>query len=94
MSALPSRHGRSMWRPNWMRSSPVSEHVGGDLLVGNLFVLAHDLHVERGKEILVLVTHDEQGLPQRAVGIGFDVDESVRTRRPRPAARCLPRRPA
>ena len=52
--------------------------VGGDFLVGNLFVLPHRLQGERGKEILVLVTHDEEGVAQRAVGIRIDINESVR----------------
>ena len=54
--------------------------VGGDFLVGNLFVLPHRLQGERGKEILVLVTHDEEGVAKRAVGIRIDINESVRRR--------------
>ena len=52
--------------------------VGGDFLVGNLFILPHRLQGERGKEILVLVTHDEERVAKRAVGIRIDINESVR----------------
>ena len=53
-------------------------NVGGDFLVRNLFVLPHRLQRQRGKEILVLVTHDEERMAERAVGVRIDVNESVR----------------
>ena len=52
--------------------------IGGDVLVGNLFVRAHHLEIERGEKILVLVTHHEESVTQSAVGIGLDIDESER----------------
>ena len=53
-------------------------NVSGDLLVRNLFVLPDGLQGERGKEILVAVTHDQQRMAKRAVGIGIDVNKSIR----------------
>src|SRR5208282_3057741 len=49
-----------------------------DLLVGNAFVLPQDLQVQRREEILVLVANHEQRPANRAVGIGSDVEETIR----------------
>ena len=51
--------------------------IGGDVLVGNLFVFPHGLQSQRREEILVPVTHDKERVAQRAIGIRIDVDESV-----------------
>ena len=56
----------------------VRANISCDLLVGNVFVLPQDLQVQRREEILVLVANHEQRPADGAVGIGSDVEETIR----------------
>src|SRR5262249_19136649 len=45
----------------------IGRDVGGNFLVRNLLKLANNLEVQRGKEILVLVAHEQERVAKRAV---------------------------
>src|SRR6266700_4987257 len=48
-------------------------NVDDNVLVGDLVVLAHCLHGQWRKEILVAIALDERGMPQRAIGVGANI---------------------
>ena len=58
----------------------IGRDVRGNLLVGDVFVLAENLKVERGKEILILIADDEQSPPQRAITVRANIEETIRSR--------------
>ena len=60
-----------------MRFEAVFGDVDDDVLIGNVFVLPHDLKIEWREEILVLIADDQRGAAERAVEILVDVDKAV-----------------
>ena len=56
-------------RPELNLLQTVLRHFASHILVGDIFVLAHCLYIQGGKEVAITISHDEHSSPKGTIGV-------------------------